>query len=76
MRVVGRRVETPITASPSVQGLIELDRLNATAVALTGGRCALPKGVFRFKSHEAANEWQAQALADLMGELARSRARA
>lgn len=54
--------------------MIELERINTLAVHLAGGRCPLPKGVFRFKTHEQANAWQEAVQAQLMAELARARA--
>jgi len=73
MRTIGRRTEAEIVGVAQARGLVEASCLTATAVGLAGGNCPLPKGVRRFKTHEAANAWQEQVRAELMAELARSR---
>ena len=71
MKHVGRRKQPDEAPTGAEQGLHDAARITATAVALAQGRCPLPKGVRRFKTHEAANEWQARHLAAFMSELAR-----
>lgn len=73
MRQVGRRRQPDEAQAGAEQGLHDAERITATAIALAQGRCALPKGLRRFKTHEAANEWQARQLAAFMSELARRR---
>ena len=60
MRTVGHRHERPITFSASAALLIEGARFNDEIHKLpTGGTTFIPKGVYRFKSHEDANRhWQ------------------
>jgi hypothetical protein len=50
MRVVGRRKE------PS-GGLVAADNLLHLLRDLRGSRPFVPRGVYRFKSHEEADEW-------------------
>lgn len=73
MKQVGRRQQPGARQTDVAQGLRDTERVTATTVALALGRCPLPKGVRRFKSHEAANEWQARHLAVFMRDLARQR---
>jgi hypothetical protein len=73
MRQVGRRRQPGDAPTSAQQALRDAERITATAVALAQGRCALPKGLRRFKTHEAANEWQDRHLAAFMSELARRR---
>ena len=57
MRIIGRRKERPITFSASGELLAEGARFNDEIHKLpSGGTTCIPKGVFRFKSHEEANE--------------------
>lgn len=72
MRQVGRRA-APEDFGSAERGVRETSRVTETAVALAGGRCPLPKGLYRFKTHEHANRWQEQHLAAFMRELAEQR---
>ena len=57
MRVIGRRKERTITFAASGELLAEGARFNDEMHKLpSGGTTCIPKGVFRFKSHEEANE--------------------
>lgn len=57
MRVIGRRKERPISFSASGDLLAEGARFNDEIHKLPSGNVTcIPKGVFRFKSHEEANE--------------------
>jgi len=57
MRVVGSRTERPITFSASGALLAEGARFNDEIHKLPSGNITcIPKGVFRFRSHEEANE--------------------
>jgi hypothetical protein len=55
MRIVGRRKE------PS-GGLVAADNLLKTLRDLRGNRPFLPRGVYRFKTHEEADAWQMKML--------------
>lgn len=57
MRVIGRRKEQPITFSASGESLAEGARFNDEMHKLpSGATTCIPKGVFRFKTHQEANE--------------------
>lgn len=57
MRVIGQRKERPITFSASGESLAEGARFNDEIHKLPSGSVTcIPKGVFRFGSHQAANE--------------------
>lgn len=59
MRTIGQRKERPITPSASATLLLEGARFNDEIHPLpTGGLTYIPKGVFRFMTHEAANRHQ------------------
>jgi hypothetical protein len=51
--LIGKRVGHPGPASPEEAHA----RLLRTARPITGGMTQYPRGVFRFKTHEEANEW-------------------
>ena len=56
MRTIGHRKEPPISYSASAELLVQGARFNDEIHRLpTGGRTFIPKGVYRFKSFEAAN---------------------
>lgn len=74
MRTIGRRKEHPITFSASADLLAEGARFNDDIHRLpTGGRTFIPKGVFRFKSHEDANRQQLDCLVNGMVQTALER---
>ena len=74
MRTIGHRKERPITFSASAALLLEGARFNDEIHRLPTGRATfIPKGVFRFKSHEAANQHQQACLIDGIAEIALNR---
>ena len=74
MRAIGHRKERPITFSASATLLLEGARFNDEIHRLPTGRSTfIPKGVFRFKSHEAANQHQQACLIDGIAEIALNR---
>lgn len=73
-RTVGCRKSRPITFSASALLLIEGARFNDEIHRLpTGGTTHIPKGVYRFKSHEDANRHQQECLASGMASIAMGR---
>lgn len=74
MRTVGRRKEPEITFSASAALLAEGARFNDEIHRLpTGNRTFIPKGVFRFKSHEDANRFDLDQLTEGMAKIAMER---
>lgn len=74
MRIVGHRKEPEITFSASAALLVEGARFNDEIHRLpTGNRTFIPKGVFRFKSHEDANRFDLDRLAEGMAKIAMER---
>lgn len=74
MRKVGHRKEQPLSFSASAQLLSEGARFNDAMQGLpTGNTSFIPKGVFRFMSHEEANRHQADCLIQGMARVARAR---
>lgn len=74
MRTIGHRKERPITFSASAVMLEEGARFNDEIHRLpTGNRTFIPKGVFRFKTHEEANRHYLDCLADGMAQIALER---
>lgn len=74
MRIVGSRKEHPITFSASAALLLEGARFNDQIHRLPSGSSTfIPKGVFRFKSHEAANAHQQNCLVENMVHIALGR---
>lgn len=73
MRVVGKKV-LPTFKPPSGESLLAGARFNDEIHRLpTGGRTHIPKGIYRFKTHEEANEFDLQCLAKHMARIARER---
>ena len=71
MRTIGHRKERPITFSASATVLLEGARFNDEIHRLPTGRSTfIPKGVFHFKSHEAANQHQQACLIEGMAQIA------
>ena len=57
MRVIGRRKERPITFSASAALLVEGAQFKDEIHKLPSGKTTcIQKGVYRFKSHDEANE--------------------
>ena len=74
MRIIGHRKERPITFSASALLLEEGARFNDEIHRLpTGNATFIPKGVFRFKSHEDANQQQLNWLIAGMAKVAMER---
>ncbi len=75
MRTIGQRKQRPISFSASAALLEEGARFNDEIHRLpTGNTTFIPKGVFRFKTHDAANRQQLECLAAGMAKIARERA--
>ena len=74
MRTVGIRREPQITEHASGDALITGARFSESLSRLAPSTF-IPKGVYRFKSHEAANKHQQDSLARGMGLLAAGRFR-
>lgn len=76
MRTVGNRKERTITLLARADLLIEGARFNDEIHRMPGGQIAcIPKGVYRFKTHEEANQQQEKCAIAAMVQLARERAR-
>jgi len=75
MRIVGHRTTTrPLSFSASADFLREGARFNEETQRLTAGLPGLvPKGVYRFNTHEEANQFDLQCLAERMVKIARQR---
>lgn len=75
MRTVGLRRERPIGLVASGTRLAEGARFNDEMHRLpTGATTFIPKGVYRFKTHEEANQHQLDYLAKGMAKIAMERA--
>ena len=75
MRIIGHRKERPITFSASSALLAEGARFNDEIHRLpTGSTTFIPKGVFRFKTHEDANRHELDCLVEGMAQTALERA--
>jgi hypothetical protein len=74
MRTIGHRKERPITFSASAELLAEGARFNDEIHRLpTGNFTFIPKGIFRFKSHDEANRQQLDNLVKGMAQIALER---
>lgn len=74
MRTIGYRKERPISFSASAALLAEGARFNDEIHRLpTGNATFIPKGVFRFKTHEEANRHQLDCLVEGMAQIALER---
>jgi hypothetical protein len=74
MKTIGSRRQTVISAHASGESLAEGARFSET-IAHLAKSTFVPKGVYRFKTHEAANKHQQDCLALGMGQLAAERTR-
>lgn len=73
MRIVGKRT-FPTIRPPSGELLLEGAKFNDEIHRLpTGNRTHIPKGVYRFKSHEEANAFDLDCLAKHMAKIAKER---
>ena len=71
MRTVGNRKESPIGLVASGALLAEGARFNDEMSRLpTGDATFIPKGVYRFKTHEAANQYQFDCLTKGLAKIA------
>lgn len=71
MRTIGHRKAHPITFSASATLLAEGARFNDEIHRLpTGNTTFIPKGIFRFKTHEEANRHQLNCLVEAMVQTA------
>jgi hypothetical protein len=72
MRIIGKRLQQAITAEASGTQLAEGARFSESISKLAG--CVyMPKGIYRYKSHEEANAHQLECLARGMAVLALGR---
>jgi hypothetical protein len=74
MKTVGRRHEPQVTALASGEALSAGARFSESLSRLAPSTF-IPKGIYRYKSHEAANKHQQDCLARGMGLLAAQRSR-
>ena len=75
MKVIGRRVEAPLSFCASGKLLAQGARFNDDLRGLpTGDAAYIPKGFYRFRTHEEADAHAQKCLADLMARLAAQRA--
>ena len=74
MKTVGTRREPPISGHASGEAL-SIGALFSESLSRLAPSTFIPKGVYRFKSHEAANKHQQDCLARGMGLLAAQRNR-
>lgn len=71
MKTIGKRGERPIGMSASGELLLEGARFNDEIHRLpTGDSSFIPKGLYRFKTHEEANRHQLDCLAKGMALIA------
>ena len=75
MRTIGYRKERPVSISASGELLAEGARFNDEIHRLpTGATTFIPKGVYRFMTHDEANQHQLDCLVKGMALVARQRA--
>jgi hypothetical protein len=74
MKKIGSRRQSVINERASGEALAEGARFSETIALLTKSTF-IPKGVYRFKTHEAANKHQQDCLALGMAQLAAERTR-
>ncbi len=75
MKTAGSRKERPISLSASANLLADGARFNEEFQRLPLGRLtAIPKGVYRFQTHAAANRHDTDCLAERMARWAEARA--
>jgi hypothetical protein len=74
MRTIGHRKEHPISFSASAELLLAGARFNDEIHRLpTGNTSFIPKGVFRFRTHDEANHHQLDCLVAGMAQIALER---
>ena len=69
MRTVGSRQEAPLAALASGALLTEGARFSEALAALGPGT-GFPKGIYRYRTHEEANQHQQDCLIQFMAQLA------
>ena len=69
MRQVGSRRVAPITAEARAESLIEGARFNEALAWLSRAR-VMPKGVYRYRSHEEANQHELDCLVQALARRA------
>ena len=72
MKTIGNRRQPQINAHASAEALIT-GALFSESIAHLARSTFIPKGVYRFKTHEAANKHQGECLARGMASLAAER---
>jgi hypothetical protein len=75
MRTIGKRIVQQLSATPSGEMLAGGARFSESISAISGlnGQIFMPKGVYRYRSHEAANEHMNECIVLGMAMLARAR---
>lgn len=74
MRTIGKRSTPPITFDACGRSLLDGARFNDQIHRLpTGGRTRVPKGVYRYRTHEERNRADEAAVVAAMAEAARQR---
>ena len=72
MRTIGHRKQRPISFSASASLLREGTLFNESLRGLPSGETTfIPKGVYRFATHDSANRHQLDCLANGMARMAR-----
>lgn len=74
MKTIGERRPPEISALPSGEALTAV-ALFSESIAHFANSTFIPKGLYRFKTHEAANRHQLECLARGMAQLAAQRSR-
>lgn len=74
MKTIGSRRQSEISERASGEGLAQGARFSETIAHLTASTF-IPKGIYRFKTHDAANKHQQDCVALGMGQLAAERTR-
>ncbi len=76
MRIVGIRKQRAISRAARIDLLIEGARFNDEIHCMPGGKTTcIPKGVYRFKTHDEANQQQEKYIIAGMMQLAQERAK-
>ena len=75
MRTVGDRKMPQIAFSASAEALVAGSRFNDSMHGLSPAQGYIPKGVYFFKTHEEANQFDLRCLAEKMAEIATQRGR-
>ena len=73
MRQVGKRKEGILQAHASAAALVAGAEFNMSIAQLAGGSTFVPKGIYRFRTHEDAARKDAYWLAAGMAHIARKR---